>query len=345
MSPISEYKDRDEWLAKRREHLTASDMAVILGCHPFKTQAELQEEKLGLRPPVEETRVMLRGKLFEDDAVAVWEHDTGRKSRRTPFRVSADEPIIACSTDRQALSDDEHPTRPLEAKALGYQVFERIRQGGLRDYMTVQGQVQAFVHRADATEWAVLHPDSLRLFKPTTPIDEGFIELMVVRARAWWQKHVVNRDPIEDDTPPEIDVPQGPPGEITVLDDEAFYSLADEALEARGLRDAARDLYGDLQDRLKDYLTEPGAYEQDDVRVHLLSKPGRTTLQKSKLKHARPLDRFLVRSLLLGELDPGGRTVDELLDTLELDFAQFEKTGNGWLEVRPYRLRSREAGL
>ncbi len=56
------------WLDYRRSHITATDISIIMGSNPFKTQAELFREKLGINPPQESNAAMERGSRLEPEA-------------------------------------------------------------------------------------------------------------------------------------------------------------------------------------------------------------------------------------------------------------------------------------
>ena len=315
MAPIAEYHDRESWLQARQGHLTASDMAVIYGVHPFKDELQLQQEKLGLLGPQEENLAMKRGRMLEEIAVARWEEETGRSTRRTPFRSHPEYPIIACSADRLALSDETHPTRPLEIKVPGYAVFEKIRSGGLRDYMAIQGQVQAFVHGKDATEFGILHADSFRLLAFPVEADTEFHDDMVPRALAWWDKHIVQQEPVEG-PPEDVKLPDAPGGELIERVDEEFNALVDQMVEVRELRDESTRLYTELQESMKELLGEKGAFQGAKARIYYQTQAGRASLDKPALR------KFLAEH---------GKTLEE-----------FEKVGRGYTTLRLYQTRGAE---
>ena len=61
---------REEWLALRRRDVTASQIAALLGVHPYVTPYQLWAEKTGKLIPVQDDNAVLRrGRLLE--AVAV----------------------------------------------------------------------------------------------------------------------------------------------------------------------------------------------------------------------------------------------------------------------------------
>ena len=70
-----------EWLAARREHITATDIPVLLGISPWKCEQDLADEKLGASG-TESTLRMRVGQAVEDLIAAAYAEETGRKVRR-----------------------------------------------------------------------------------------------------------------------------------------------------------------------------------------------------------------------------------------------------------------------
>jgi YqaJ-like viral recombinase domain len=60
---------REEWLALRKSTIGASEVAALLGVHPWLTPYQLWARKSGLIPEAEETPAMRRGRILE--AVAI----------------------------------------------------------------------------------------------------------------------------------------------------------------------------------------------------------------------------------------------------------------------------------
>lgn len=58
--------DRQQWLALRRQDVTASDVAAACGCSPFKTALQLWAEKTGVDLGDEDSALMRRGRHLED---------------------------------------------------------------------------------------------------------------------------------------------------------------------------------------------------------------------------------------------------------------------------------------
>lgn len=71
-----------EWLAARRDLITSTDLPVILGLSPYKSEATLAREKLGEVAPTEQTLVMQVGLALEPVIAAEYERQTQTKLRR-----------------------------------------------------------------------------------------------------------------------------------------------------------------------------------------------------------------------------------------------------------------------
>ena len=343
VGPVAQYHDEEAWLAKRREHLTGTDIAAIFGLHPWRTAADVQDEKLGRADRLADSPILQRGRDLEPIAVRLFEEDTGRRSRRHPFRVWKDNPLFGCSVDRQVFATEDSPTAPLEVKVLGWQSFSKLRKG-LPDYVIFQGQLEAAVHEAIHTIFTVLHPDSYRRLHFEVPIDEGFVDTLQERAIEWWHSHIYERQPVEDAVAPD-DIPEVK-GEITVRTDKQFIAVADELLEARDVKKAAGELYKAAKADFVDLVGEKGIYEANGARIHFQERPGRLTFDKKALASSLPLDPAKVQAFI-GGLNLTSNLLSELLaafrdevEDLRLDLGYFEKRGKSFADLRPYRLKA-----
>lgn len=59
-----------EWLEARKQGVTASEIAVVMGLSPYSSPYALWHQKLGLLPPQEDNPMMERGRLLEPYVVA-----------------------------------------------------------------------------------------------------------------------------------------------------------------------------------------------------------------------------------------------------------------------------------
>jgi predicted phage-related endonuclease len=63
--------DRDEWLAFRRQDVTASQIAAVIGQHPYCSALELWAQKSGQIVTVADSPAMRRGRLLENVAATL----------------------------------------------------------------------------------------------------------------------------------------------------------------------------------------------------------------------------------------------------------------------------------
>lgn len=338
--PVAEHRDTEAWLERRKKHATASDIAAILGLNPFKGPAQVQGEKLGFRSSDPENAAMRRGKLLEPVAAIRYTEETGRNVRRQPFRARG---LVGASMDRQILAGPNHSTGPLELKVPGYHVFQKVRREGLPDWWILQGQVEAWVWGYDYSAFGILHADSMRLIHFDVEARDDLMGEVVPRVEAWWERHIVNREPVpEDAAPPAVEIPEElRKAEIVTRDDPEFLQAVAELMDARELRDTATALYNEITNRLKEELGV-GAFEGGGVRLHVIESAGRTSFDHRALEKVAPLDRVKVAAWLTGQAG-GAAQLDELVASFALDLEPFRKTGKPSVSLRPYRIQAEEA--
>lgn len=162
-----------EWLAARRDYITATDIPPLLGLSPWKCEQDVADEKLSGNG-VESTLVMRVGSALEDLIAAAYSEQTGRRVRRVRgLWVSRSVPWAAASPDAAAAG------RLVEFKWSG----NRSRfASGLPEDVEAQAAWQAFVAEVPEVDVATLTvgDDALRIF--TVHRDEGLIRHLVAIA-------------------------------------------------------------------------------------------------------------------------------------------------------------------
>ena len=146
------------WLAARREHVTATDIPVLLGISPWKCEQDLADEKAGGNG-VESTLAMRVGNALEDLILGAYCAQTGRKARRVRgLWESATLPWAAASPDATSAG------KLVELKWSGSR--SRFRDG-LPDDVAAQVQWQLMVADAAAADVAALTvgDDDVRVFE------------------------------------------------------------------------------------------------------------------------------------------------------------------------------------
>ena len=74
--------NKPHWLAERRQYITASEVAVVLGKSPYKTRLQLFHEKLNGAPNIDNVHTR-RGIRHEEDVLRAWGSSPGwAKDRR-----------------------------------------------------------------------------------------------------------------------------------------------------------------------------------------------------------------------------------------------------------------------
>ena len=162
-----------EWLAARRTHITATDMAAIEGASPWKCEQDVADEKLNGNG-VESTLVMRVGNALEDLIASAYAEQTGRKVRRVRgLWESATIPWAAASPDATTAG------KLLELKWTGNR--SRFRDG-LPEDVEIQARWQALVADVAEVDVAALTvgDDEVRIF--TVGRDAGIEHYLVGKA-------------------------------------------------------------------------------------------------------------------------------------------------------------------
>jgi len=331
---------------RRQEHLTASGIMAAVGMHEYKTPDRLRLEKLGLAPEIESTGAMERGQVLEPHVAKKWSERTGRGVRRTQFKIHPERPLFACSLDRQAFQGtdarfgEHRPTRPLECKTFNRFVFNRVKMEGLPAYVIGQAQLQAEVWGYDATEVAILEPDSFDTLFFEVYHDPVFCADLMDQAEAWWERHVVNREPIEAGEVPDLKVPVVE-GELVRLDDDPHFTEAAHLLmETRAAKKEVAAMEEAAKARLERVLGERhGAFQSGVMRVYRTLSPGRTSTDHRAIKKLGPLDPMKTQAAIVAHFGDGAlEAFAEVVDDVRLDFSDFEKKGQPYTTLRTYEI-------
>lgn len=98
-------KNRDEWLAHRKDGIGASEVGTILGINPYETPYQLWLKKTGQVQQTQEENLPMRlGHLLEDGVAKLWSEETGREIIANSIGdwqyVSVEKPFLRVSPDR-----------------------------------------------------------------------------------------------------------------------------------------------------------------------------------------------------------------------------------------------------
>ncbi len=152
--------DREEWLAMRRQDITASDVPAVCGVDPRRTVLQVYAEKLGLVSPQADSQIMRRGRWLESafvDALAdikpQWE------TRRAKVYLRDETIRLGATPDMVAVDPERDGVGIVQCKVVSRPVFVRDWRDGDDGPITVplgyQLQTLTEAMLAGAT-WAVV---------------------------------------------------------------------------------------------------------------------------------------------------------------------------------------------
>jgi putative phage-type endonuclease len=354
--------NRAEWLELRKSGIGGSDAAKALGLSEFIEgggQAELYDEKIGVRVDEPQNDAIIRGRYFEPVALQLYQEKTGRKLRRLKMKRHRRYPWMHGSAD-SGQTDDEKPGRSLvEVKCVGIREYERMRDYGLRQEYTIQNSHYMEVYDVDWSSYAILCAELCRIVWWDMDRDREFGKQLIDREGVFWHK-VMNR---ERPSGPVANLPDIPTvkGELQVRKDEEYAQIAGDLMRAKALKAEAEYIHKIARARLVTLLDAYGVYANDEVKVHYNLRDGRVKRDWEALKRNRPLDRNSV-ALMLQEFytnwpnaaaditietgKPVGRAAKEALErwlqNCELDFSPFERTGENFIEIKSYAVKQKD---
>lgn len=208
MSRAIRSASREEWLRSRR--IGASDVAAIVGKSPYRTAWDVWLRLTGQARPDHPTEAMVRGVKMEPRVLALYAEQTGLPCRRTPpftTWVRDDRPFLSATPD--ALTLDGGRRGGVEAKTDVHVaeygepcVIERWSPEAatvMRPVYALQSYSQlAVLEELAFVDLAVELPFwDLRVYRFER--DRAVEEALVETVRAWYERHVVDREPPEID--------------------------------------------------------------------------------------------------------------------------------------------------
>lgn len=180
-----------EWKEFRKSRVAASDVPIIMGVSPYKTQYELAMEKLGLKTDEKYSRVMQLGHEFEPKIRARVEIDMNLAFPDVVL-FKRDIPWQMASLDGYNADTAEF----LEIKYMGEKNFEEVKATGPLDHHKPQLEMQFHVTGAqkgyyvpytldkeqkNITSYAVIPIESeASLRKEMLPAIERFYEQVII---------------------------------------------------------------------------------------------------------------------------------------------------------------------
>jgi putative phage-type endonuclease len=168
-----------EWLALRKTKITSTDVAVIMGLNPWKTQYRLWQEKLDLVPPQEVTEKMKEGSKLEPIARGIYNQTYG-----TFFSPAvAVEGIFMASLDGIQTNMAEG-YQVMEIKC-GDKAFKDAQNGIYADYYKAQMQQALYVIDGETCVY-LAYKDGWNVVLKVNR-DQEFIDRMIPECEAFYK--------------------------------------------------------------------------------------------------------------------------------------------------------------
>lgn len=167
-----------EWLELRKNCITATDIATILGINPYKTPYQLWQEKLGLKEPEPENDAMRRGKLLEPIALDTY---CNLKKKAYDSAVVTHESYPWAMASLDGFSDDALSI--VEIKCMGKANHDEAISGHVKPFYYAQMQWQMFVTGLYECDYFVFSEESHKVI--TIQRDQELINQMIVAAEAF----------------------------------------------------------------------------------------------------------------------------------------------------------------
>lgn len=191
--------DRQAWLAARRRGLGGSEVAAILGLHPYKSALSVYADKIGATPPeTEMPEVALWGSIFEGPIRKEYERRSGRVVLESnELLASIERPWHLCTLDAVQYAPefgDEPGTG--EIKTTGNMQEDWAAE--IPAHVQVQVQHGLMVTGARWSTLVWLPFPERRLQWRDIPAHLEFQALLAERVDAFWTR-VVNRHPPDAD--------------------------------------------------------------------------------------------------------------------------------------------------
>jgi putative phage-type endonuclease len=181
---------RYAWLEERRSYLGATDIAAILGYHPYRTPLEVWRSKMGMTlPEGDSTGPAARGINLEWYVADIYKAVTGRKLRKSRIAKHPSVPYFVANPDYDVVGE----RGLVECKTCNEHLFRRYFGVEGTDEMPtwylLQCQWQLFLTGREWCDLAVLGGlDTYRIY--TTHRDQTLIGQMANTASVWWQTYV-----------------------------------------------------------------------------------------------------------------------------------------------------------
>ncbi|MGI9277009.1 MAG: lambda-exonuclease family protein [Endozoicomonas sp.] len=326
----------DTWLEWRRQGVTASDAATVIGQSPYKSRCQLWLEKRGAEksgllkePDLTANPHVIRGVEQEDDARNLMEQALGDAPLLPVCGEWEQNPRLRASFD--GLTRDGIPVK---LKAPCQKVYLEVKN--LKDqaaaYRLAFLQVQFQMLVADASKgWLCFYHKGLPLLPVCIARDESLVRQLQQEAEAFWQCVEEGREP-EKDPEKDVFIPQG------LMEQAQWYKLAmiyrRRQMQLNRLKEeleTGKSQQKQLQQELQELMGEFRVAESDGLRICRSDCNGSVDYQKA-------LEALCEQhQLAVPDLEPFRRNGREQIRITLLDDSEseWETVGNTLLGLNP----------
>ena len=190
----------DKWREGRKHSIGASDAAAVMGISPWKTEAQLWDEKANGKTLDFHNADTMRGHRSENHILELYGIETGRKifSGERIMLMSNHNPFMSCTLDGIDFTDDNNPII-IEVKSVKFSHGE-WSDDKIPDYYFTQ-----LLHQLAVTGWneAILlvrftrnegwESASERLYHVKREDVQDQIDKLVRKESKFWNEYVVNK--------------------------------------------------------------------------------------------------------------------------------------------------------
>lgn len=194
-----------EQIQERKKGLGGSDISVIFGVNPYKSELQLWMDKTGTGGAVTENLAMEIGSYMEEFVANKWAKNNGKKVRKHNEMIwSKEHPHLFANVDRLVVGEDAL----LECKTAGAFTSNKWKNGEIPvnylmqvwHYLAITGKKTAYIACAignnQFVERVVTVNDDIEIGTnddgtPKTQKLKDFLPIMEAKAEAWYVKYVV----------------------------------------------------------------------------------------------------------------------------------------------------------
>ena len=280
------YKDREEWLAIRKNYIGGSDAGAVIGLNPYRSAYTLWAEKTGKLPEFEGNVATQVGAYLEEFVAKMFEEETGKKVRRkNRVIVNDDYPFACANLDRVIVGEKAF----LEIKTTtSFGIMRQCRGTEFPEAYYAQVVHYLAVTELEKAYLAVLvNCRELKIFELER--DEEEIKALMDAEEKFWTH-------VKDDTAPDTDGSDSTADTISALYPASTDAEADltgyrsDLINYSGLKAQKKEIEGrieEIENRVKAAMGESARGVCDGYKVSFASQE-RRTFDSKKLSAEHP---------------------------------------------------------